>query len=234
MDIDLNADLGEGCGQDAELMPLLTSANIACGRHAGDRMTMLESIRLALMHGVQIGAHPGYADRQNFGRIEQDLSPTEIEQLCMEQCQELIALAATAGARVAYVKPHGALYNQACRDVRLAEPIAQIARRLGLALVGLPQSALASAARRAQVRFVPEGFADRRYRPDGSLVPRSEPDAFVLDPEEAADQARALVASGRIETLCVHGDNPAALQFLRRLREGLAAAGVAFRPFSAP
>jgi UPF0271 protein len=226
MQIDLNCDLGEGFPFDAELMPLITSANVSCGAHAGDDASITRALALALVHRVQVGAHPGFADREHFGRRELPIIPEQALGLCMTQITHLVAL----GGRLAYVKAHGALYNMACRDTALAAAIA----RLGLPVMGLPASALAAECARAGVPFIAEGFADRRYREDGSLVPRSEPGAFVESPREAVEQARRLIETRGVQTLCVHGDNPEAVAFVRALREALERAGFAIRPFAVP
>jgi 5-oxoprolinase (ATP-hydrolysing) subunit A len=227
MQIDLNSDLGEGCGLDAELMPLLTSANICCGFHAGDATTAHAALKLALQHDVQVGAHPGYADRDNFGRRELSLSADALYELCLYQVGALAGLAQTVGVRLRYIKPHGALYNQACRDEAIARPILAAAESLRLPVMGLPGSKLAAAA-----GFIAEGFADRRYRPDGTLVPRDQPDAFVRDVEAAVAQADWLLREHGIRTLCVHGDNPQALDFVRGLREAFTKRGIAIRAFA--
>src|SRR5437773_2315600 len=163
MDLDLNSDLGEGCGLDAELMPLVTSANICCGFHAGDAATAHAALKLAAKNGVQVGAHPGYADREQFGRRELDLSEEAIFELCLYQVGALMGLAQSVGIRVRYFKPHGALYNQACRDDTIARPIMAAAERLKLPVMGLPGSRLAALSPMG-ARLVPERFADRRYR----------------------------------------------------------------------
>jgi UPF0271 protein len=233
MDIDLNCDLGEGCPYDAELMPLITSANIACGFHAGDAPTAHAALLLAARHGVRAGAHPGFPDRANFGRLEVPRTEGEVFADCVYQVGALDALARAAGTRLAHVKPHGALYNRACRDDACARAVVEAVSRFGLPLVGLPGSRLEvhSAGR---CPFVAEGFADRRYLPDGSLVPRSRPDAFVEDPDEAVRQAGQLIRDRGVRTLCVHGDNPQALAFVRALREALVRQGFAIRPFAGP
>jgi UPF0271 protein len=233
MDIDLNCDLGEGCPHDAELMPLITSANVSCGGHAGDRLTALAALNLAKEHHVQVGAHPGFADREHFGRRELDLPPEQIYQQCRAQVEDLQGWAAEAGVRVRYIKPHGALYNMACRDEQVAAPVVRAAAEVGLALMGLPGSRL-EAACAGRVPFLAEGFADRRYQPDGSLVPRSAPGAFVEDPEEAVRQAVWLLRARGVKTLCVHGDNPQAVAFVRALREALIRQGFTVRPFELP
>jgi UPF0271 protein len=230
VDIDLNCDLGEGCPYDAELMPLITSANIACGFHAGDAAMAHTALRLAAQYGVQAGAHPGFPDREHFGRRELARSETQVFEDCVYQIGALAGLARAVGTSLRYVKPHGALYNLACRDDAYARPIVEAACLFGLALMALPESRL-EALSVGRCPFIREGFADRRYLPDGSLVPRSQPDAFVTDPVEAVQQAEWLLRQRRVRTLCVHGDNPQAVAFVRALREALLGQGVAIRKF---
>jgi UPF0271 protein len=230
--IDLNCDLGEGCASDAHLMPLITSANVGCGFHAGDAETTFAALRLAAQNGVQVGAHPGFPDREEFGRRELDWPAERIYRECLYQVGALTALAKDAGCVVCYLKPHGALYNMACRDARLAAPVVDAARQLRLAVMGLPASQLDHACQ-GKIAFIPEGFADRRYRADGSLTPRSQPDAFIEDPELAVEQAKRLIAQQGICTLCVHGDNPHALAFVSALRTNLLNSGFAIRAFAA-
>jgi 5-oxoprolinase (ATP-hydrolysing) subunit A len=228
--IDLNSDLGEGCASDAELMSLITSANIGCGFHAGDCETTFAALELAAQNHVQVGAHPGFPDREEFGRRELNWAPERVFHECVYQVGAMKALARSAGCKVRYMKPHGALYNMACRDAVLAKRVIAAAVELGLAVMGLPNSQLQRAAR-GNVPFIAEGFADRRYRPDGSLTPRSEPDAFVDDPTLAAEQAQRLIADSGVRTLCVHGDNPHALAFVQALRTSLASRGFKLEPF---
>jgi len=228
MNLDLNSDLGEGCGLDAELMPLITSANISCGFHAGDLSTAHEALKEASKHGVRVGAHPGYADREQFGRRELSLHEDAVFELCLYQVGALLGLAKSVGVHLRYVKPHGALYNQACRDEAYARPIARAAEVLQLPVMCLPGSRLAALCQTGS-GFIAEGFADRRYRPDGSLVPRSEPNAFVHDIDEAVAQAEWLMRERGIQSLCVHGDNPQALEFVRGLREAFLRRGINLR-----
>jgi UPF0271 protein len=241
--VDLNCDLGEGAGHDAELMPLVTSANIACGGHAGDRETMRATVELARRHGVAVGAHPGFADPAHFGRRELALAPEAAAELVLDQVSTLRAVALGLGVTVRHVKPHGALYNLAARDRRLAAAIAEAVRRVdpGLILVGLAGSELLAAGREGGLRVASEAFADRAYRADGSLVPRGEAGALLADPAAAAAQALRLAREGRVragdgadvavvaDTLCLHGDGPSAVAFARRLRAELAAAGIVLR-----
>jgi UPF0271 protein len=239
MSIDLNADLGEGMDDEA-ILPFLTSANVACGMHAGGPAMMERTVALSLARGVQVGAHPGYADRANFGRLDVDLSLDEVESLVLYQIGALDAFVRARGGRLFHVKAHGALYNRAAKDAGLARAIASAVRRFSpeLVLVGLAGSRLIEAAREAGLPAAGEGFADRRYQPDGSLVPRSKPGAVLEDPAEAAEQALLLAREGaviasdgsrlriRAQTLCLHGDTPGATKIARAVRERLAQAGV--------
>jgi UPF0271 protein len=229
--IDLNCDLGEGCTNDAELMPLITSANIACGFHAGDPATAFATLRAAALHGVQAGAHPSFPDREHFGRRELERSEQEVFQDCVYQVGALAGLARAAGVKLHHLKPHGALYNMAGRDDAYARPVVAAAELHGVVLLGLPGSRL-EAVSAGRCRFVAEGFADRRYLPDGSLVPRSRPDAFVHDPAEAVAQAERLIRERGVQTLCVHGDNPQALAFVCELRAALTRQGWTLRAFA--
>jgi UPF0271 protein len=230
MEIDLNSDLGEGCPSDAELMPLITSANIACGFHAGDAGTAHATLAAAARHGVQVGAHPGFPDREHFGRRELERSAEQIFQDCVYQIGALQGLARVVGVPVRYVKPHGALYNMACREDAIARPIVEAAAVFGLPVMALPGSRL-QALCSGRLPFIAEGFADRRYRPDGSLVPRGQPDAFVEDPAEAVRQVAWLLRDKGVRTICVHGDNPRALAFVRELRDALTRQGITLRSF---
>lgn len=221
--IDLNCDMGElaDAAHEEQLMQLITSANIACGGHAGDEATMRRTVRLAHQYGVAVGAHPGYPDRANFGRVPMPLSPDEIERTVYEQIAALGAMAA-----IAHVKPHGALYNLAARDATVADAIARGAARWSreLVLVGLAGSVMLDVWREMGFRAAAEAFADRRYEPDGSLRPRKYADALITDPAAAGAQAVRLAASA--QTLCVHGDTPGAPAILHSVREALYAAGI--------
>ncbi|HET6572042.1 MAG TPA: 5-oxoprolinase subunit PxpA [Fimbriiglobus sp.] len=242
MDIDLNADLGEGAGTDAELMPLVTSANVCCGLHAGTFTGIMDTLSDAWARGVVIGAHPGYPDREHYGRREWPVPNPEITWACEYQIAGLIRLAETVKLNnlrngedesvVRYIKPHGALYNQACRDSWVAGTLSAVAWTFNLPVVGLPGSYLEELCRSRGHPFIPEGFADRRYRPDGSLVPRTEPDAFVHDPDEAVKQVEWLIREKGVRTVCVHGDNPEAVAFARAVREALLARGFELKPFA--
>jgi UPF0271 protein len=232
MDIDLNCDLGEGAGHDAELMPLITSANVCCGAHAGTPAGILATLELAAQLGVSVGAHPGYPDREHFGRREIRASMRDLLEAIHSQINWLRTLADRAGARLRYVKPHGALYHQANRDDAYADAVLSACALAALPVVGLPGSRLQMRATARKVPFFSEGFADRAYRPDGTLVPRDQPNAFVKDPVAAAAQVRALIAEHDVRTICVHGDNPEAVAFVRAVREELTRAGAELRPFA--
>ncbi len=235
MTIDLNCDLGEGFPHDAELMPLITSANIACGYHAGDRDTLRRTIALALEHGVAIGAHPGFADREHFGRRVLRLSGQEYYELVLDQLQIMAEVARAADAEVRHVKPHGALYNLSAKEPDVAHAIARAVRDFDsrLALFGLSGSASIAAAGKLGLRTVSEVFADRRYQPDGALTPRTHPDALIGDEAECRRQVYEMVVHGRVqaadgqmipicaETICLHGDGEHAVAFARMLRRFL-------------
>jgi UPF0271 protein len=234
--IDLNADLGEGCPWDEALLDRVSSASICCGEHAGDEETSLATIRAAIARSVVVGAHPGYPDRENFGRSERTISREEVASLVALQLVRFDTLSDYfCGQYMRHVKPHGALYNQAQRDPEIARGIVEAMHRLPtlrLALLGLPGSEAEAVARASGIRFVAEGFADRGYRDDGSLIPRGEPGALLTDPSEIADQVERLVRSGRVETLCIHGDSPGAVALIDIVRSTLDRLGVAVRPFS--
>jgi UPF0271 protein len=224
MRIDLNCDLGEGYTFDADLMPLITSANIACGFHAGDAETAFRTLKLAVRHNVQPGAHPGFNDREHFGRRELTRTEEQIFEESTYQVGALIALARAAGGSIRHIKPHGALYNMACRDDAYARPMVAVAEFFGLPILGLPCSRL-EALSEGHCPFIAEGFADRRYQPDGSLVPRTQADAFIADATEAVRQVEWLIRDRGVRTICVHGDNPQAVHFVEALRQALTAAG---------
>lgn len=231
--VDLNADLGEGCGADAELLTLVSSANIACGFHAGDAQTMLKSVREALKNGVAIGAHPSFPDRENFGRTAMNLPPETVYAQMLYQIGALAAIVRAEGGQLRHVKPHGMLYNQAAKDAQLADAIARAIHAMdgGLILVGLAGSELIRAGERYGLATREEVFADRGYRADGSLVPRSEPGALIADEEQALAQTLEMVQRGQVksisgewatvraQTVCLHGDGEHALTFARRLRK---------------
>lgn len=240
--IDLNCDVGEGAGHDAEIMPYITSANIACGTHAGNEATMREIFRLAEIHGVAVGAHPGFADRANFGRVERPLGAREAVELVNAQ---VAALAKIAGKKLRHVKLHGALYHQISRDPTLAAAVADgLARDWPrLILFALAGSEFHRAARRRGLSVASEVFADRTYQPDGTLTPRARPKAMILEEDVAVAQALRFVLEGvaiavdgtkiplPADTLCLHGDTVTAVAFAKRLRRELQTAGVELRSF---
>jgi UPF0271 protein len=245
MRIDLNADIGEASGRgqassDGALVQIVTSANIACGFHAGDPSSISETIRLAASRGVAIGAHPGFRDASGFGRREIDATPDEIRALVLYQLGAFDALARAHGVTPRHVKPHGALYNMAARRRDVAEAVATAVASFdeSLCLVGLAGSESMVAAARAHLRCAAEGFADRSYEPDGTLTPRTQPGAVIRDPARTADRAVKMVKEGRIEardgstlavqidTICVHGDTPDAEKVAAAVRAALEQAGV--------
>lgn len=226
--IDLNADLGEGGTEDERLLVLVSSANIACGGHAGDEETMRRTIDLALANGVAIGAHPGYEDREHFGRRAMAFPLAQVTDLVERQVAKLAALTHTTGADLHHVKPHGALYNQADRDDLFAAALVAGITRVSTTamLYALPGSKLAEAGLAAGLPICLEGFADRRYLSNGSLMPRNEPGAVITQVDEAVEQAMNHAAAGKVETLCVHGDGPTAVAILTALRVALEATGL--------
>lgn len=212
--IDLNCDMGElaDAALEADLMRHITAANIACGAHAGDESTIERTIRLALRSNVKIGAHPGYPDRANFGRVAMDLALEQIERTVYEQVRLLSDIARRFGAEVTHVKPHGALYNVAAKNGDIAAAIARGTARWSreTVLVGLARSVMLEVWANLGFATAAEGFADRRYEPDGTLRSRKLPDALILDPGEAAEQALRLARDGAVQTICIHGDTPGA------------------------
>jgi UPF0271 protein len=243
MRVDLNADVGEGFGDDRALMASVTSANIACGGHAGDVQTMQATVALAAAHGVSVGAHPGFPDREGFGRRPMPLTAREVEAAVVDQLYALAAAADPAGERVRHVKPHGALYSMAADDLVLADAIARAVVSVDRALIlfGLSGSELLRAGERAGLRTAAEVFADRAYEPNGRLVDRARPgaviDAVDLVVERAVRMARehkvdaidGSTLSLRVDTICVHGDTPGAAELALRIRRALTDAGVDVR-----
>lgn len=240
MRADLNADIGEGCGDDAALLRWVSSASIACGGHAGSEASMREALRGCRRHGVAAGAHPSFLDPEHFGRREKDWRGLPLAEQLAAQIGQLQALAREEGVPLRHVKPHGALYNQAARDPELAALIARTVRRLDprLALYGLAGSALPEAARQEGLRAVHEAFADRAYQDGFSLLPRSQPGSLLHEPEAAMAQVlrglreQVLIDhQGRpwplqADSFCLHGDSPGAAALAARLHEGLRQAGV--------
>ena len=244
--VDLNADVGEGDVEDAAdaaLMPFITSANIACGVHAGNAEVMAATVTLAARSGVAVGAHPGLDDREHFGRREFQISREAVAALVTDQVEALAHVARQQGIRLRHVKPHGALYNMAARDIGVARAIADAIARLdaSLTLVGLSGSELIRAGDAAALKTCAEAFADRGYRADGSLVPRSAPGALLENADTVADRAVSMVREQRVvavdgtivpvrvDTICVHGDTAGAAVLARRIRAELEAAGVNVR-----
>lgn len=241
MKIDLNADLGEGYASDAELLTLVSSANIACGFHAGDAQTMQASVREAVKNGVAIGAHPGFPDRENFGRTAMQLPPETVYAQTLYQIGALAAITHAEGGVMRHVKPHGMLYNQAAKDPQLADAIAKAVHACdpALILVGLAGSELIRAGKHYGLTTRQEVFADRGYQADGSLVPRSQPGALIEDEEQSLAQTLEMVQNGRVksitgewtpveaQTVCLHGDGEHALAFARRLRATFLERGIA-------
>ncbi len=241
--IDLNADLGEGGARDNELLSLVTSANIATGFHAGDSDTMRAAISRARDCGVAVGAHPSLFDRENFGRKELAITPDEIFDAVTYQLGVFQAIADAVGVRPNHIKPHGALYNMAVRDSGLADAIARAAASVDpmLILFAMPQTELARAGEARGLKVAHEVFADRNYLTAGSLVPRTRPDALLRDPEQAATRVLRMLREGKVlsvdgvdvdvhaETICVHGDTPGAVEFVRSLRSRLEKEGAEIR-----
>jgi 5-oxoprolinase (ATP-hydrolysing) subunit A len=247
MRVDLNADVGElgELGQDPALMRTITSANVACGFHAGGPATMRATVALARAHGVAVGAHPSFHDVAGFGRRELPATPREVEDLTLYQLGALAGIAAAEGVRLTHVKAHGALYNMAAREAALADALAAatVAFDRSLVFVGLAGSALIRAGERAGLRVAREVFADRAYQRDGSLVPRQQAGAVIHEPREVVERAVRMVTERRVhaidgtmvaleaDTICVHGDTPDAAALAARVRDALQAAGVEVRAF---
>ncbi len=249
--IDFNCDLGEGfgaykMGEAAQIMPLISSANIACGFHAGDPVIMDSTVRLAITHGVAIGAHPGYPDLQGFGRRSMSLGRHEVQSMLIYQIGALKAITESNGARLSHIKPHGALYTDAIANRELADWIADAIYTVdpSLIMIGFPASPMSAAAEAKGLRFGAEFFADRRYLDDGTLCPRSRPEAVIHDPEECVEQVKEMILHGHIptisgkrfpvkaQTLCLHGDTTAAITLARRINTALTEAGVIIRPLA--
>ncbi len=245
--IDFNSDLGEGAGTDMALMPLITSANIACGGHAGNENTMRTTVELAMKYKVAIGAHPGYPDRERFGRVPMDIPAGELIESIRRQIDSLVGIASRMGARVTHVKVHGALYNQGERDATIARNIVfGVQAATGgheLVIVAPPGSAMVQEASAMGVKVAREGFVDRAYESDGTLQSRSIRGSVLTDPPAAVRQALSFVRDGgvtavdgtfvklAVDTLCVHGDTPGAPEIARAVRDALGKAKVKVAPF---
>jgi len=251
--LDLNCDMGESQGgisvsDDAALLDHVTSANIACGFHAGDPGTMHRTVRLAIDKGVAVGAHPSLDDPENFGRRTMNIAPDEAYDLIVYQVGALAAFARASGGRLVHVKPHGALYNMAARDAALSRAIAAAVKDTDASLVlfGLAGSELVRAGGEAGLAVANEVFADRTYQSDGTLTPRSQPDAMIRDVGASIAQVLGMVRDGKVrslqgtevpvqaDTLCIHGDEPGAVDFARKIRAALIDAGVRLSPLSKP
>lgn len=244
LSVDLNADLGEGAGHDDELLALVSSANIACGLHAGSASMMRKSMQAAGQRGVAIGAHPGFDDRKNFGRTEISLPGEEIFDLVVYQLGAFQSVAHSLGMKPNHVKAHGALYNMAARNEEMADAIVRAVKTVDakLILFAPVASALSRAAESNELHVALEVFADRNYMPDGSLVPRTRPDALLHDPEEAANRVFGMLRDNKVravdgsevrveaDTICVHGDTPGAVEFARHLRFALHQMGIVVAP----
>lgn len=238
--IDINCDLGEGYPNDAELMRLISSANVACGGHAGDIETMRLTVSLATENGVAIGAHPGYADKENFGRTSQHLAAPQIHALVSDQISELRRICDEAGTHLSHVKPHGALYNEAASDREIADAIAEAVAAIdsGLIFYGLSGSHMLDAAASAGLRNCAEVFADRTYQNNGTLTPRTREDALIADETRAVTQVLDMIRYKRVrttdaimipiaaETVCIHGDGQYAVDFAKRIKGELEAADI--------
>jgi UPF0271 protein len=243
MQLDLNADLGEGMGDDAAMLSLVTSANVACGGHASDPDLMLETLRRAQAQGVTVGAHPGYPDRANFGRVVVPMTPEQITAMVAAQIGALQGVAALCDVRVAYVKAHGALANLAADRREVADAVALAARSAGLALLAISGTELQAAGEAAGIPTYAEIFADRAYLSTGRLVPRSHPQAMIHDPKEALTRLKTYLDTGLMPvidgppiplaaaSICIHGDSPEAVTMARLLRQGLTARGVTLASF---
>ena len=249
--IDLNSDLGESfgvwqLGDDAAMLELVTSANVACGFHAGDPSTLRTVCNAAVANGVSVGAQVGYPDLVGFGRRAIDIDPLELRDVVLYQLGALDAFAQVAGTEVAYVKPHGALYHATVRDAAQAEAVVAAAADYdaSLAVLGAPDSELLRAAEAAGLEPVPEAFADRAYLRDGRLVSRAQPDALIIEPAEVAARAVRLAVDHEVvsvdgsvvavdaRSLCVHGDTPGAVELARAVRDALEAAGITIQSFT--
>jgi UPF0271 protein len=242
--IDLNCDMAEGIGNEAELMPWISSANIACGYHAGDEELMRRTIDLCMKHKVAIGAHPSFPDRENFGRTNMNLPAEQVYQIVIEQLQIIGKIAKHFGTRLHHVKPHGALYNMAAKDGSLSNAIARAVKDFdeGLIFYGLSQSVMIEEARKLNLKTANEVFADRTYQSDGSLTPRTQPNALVTDEAQALRQALRFVEENKItstsgqeislkaDTICLHGDGAHAVAFAKSIHQQLIKENIKIKP----
>jgi len=249
--VDINCDMGESFGSykigtDEEILNYITSANIACGFHAGDPATMRKTVRLALDKGVGIGVHPGFQDLVGFGRREMKISPQEAYDITVYQIGSLYGFVKAEGGKLQHVKPHGALYNMAAKDITLSEAIAEAVYNIDpeLILYGLAGSKLINAGRKIGLRTAQEVFSDRTYQQDGSLTPRTNPHALITDPQEAVNQVITMIKKGKVhslqgtdvsiqaDTICIHGDGNGALEFAQKLSAALIEAGISKKKLS--
>lgn len=249
--VDLNSDLGESfgsytIGMDHAIIPFVSSVNIACGWHAGDPLVMAETVGKAVKHGAGVGAHPGFPDLMGFGRRNMAVTPAEVKVYTQYQLGALMAFVAASDGKLQHLKPHGAMYNMAATDAKLAAAIAEGIYEVApeTILLGLANSEMIQAGRAIGLKVAQEVFADRAYQANGTLVPRSQPGAVIHDPDEAIARVVEMVKKGRVRaitgeeveihanSICVHGDNPEAVEFVRRIRERLIAEGVEIAPLS--
>lgn len=242
--IDINCDLGEGIGNEKEILPFISSANIACGYHAGNEDTMKKTIELCLEFGVAIGAHPSFPDRENFGRTNMNLKAEEIKNIMFDQIQTLSKIAENFGTQLQHLKPHGALYNMAAKDFELAYTLTQSVKEINanLCFFGLPKSEMEKASIASGLRFIGEAFADRTYQNDGTLTPRSNEYALIESETEAVKQVLQIIQSGTInsilgneiplcaETICIHGDGKHAILFAESLYKKLTQNNITIKP----
>lgn len=246
LSIDLNTDVAEGCGQDERLMSIISSANICCGLHAGSVADIHQTLQFAKHHGVQVGAHPSLDDRANFGRVAQQLNADAYHALMSYQLGAMQAMCNLHGLKLAYVKPHGALYNQAASDEHLAEILVKQLKAFNpeLALMGLAGSQMIAVAESLGVAVIREAFADRRYTDAGTLVSRTKPHAVIANEEEAVQQVLGMVQAGhiitesgktlstQIDSICLHGDNEHAIAFAKQIKQALQQHGIAIKPLA--
>ena len=233
--IDINCDLGEGIGNEREILPFISSANIACGYHAGDEDTMKKTIELCLEYGIAIGAHPSFPDRANFGRTNMNLPAEELQKIMLDQIHTISNIAAGFGTKLQHVKPHGALYNMAAKDFDLAYILTQSVKEMDthLCFFGLPNSEMERATKQSGILFIGEAFADRTYQNDGSLTPRSQANALIESETEAINQVLQIIKTGtvtsttakeiplNVQTICIHGDGSHAVLFAESLYQKL-------------
>lgn len=244
--IDFNCDLGEGTGNDEAIMPYISSASIACGYHAGDEATMQATVALCSRYNVAMGAHPSFPDRENFGRTNMDLPPAEIYQIVRLQIEALTQIAHQQDKKLQHIKPHGALYNMAAKDLMIADAIAKAVKDCdeNLLLFGLPGSQSEKAAYKIGVQFIGEAFADRTYQPDGSLTSRTQPNALITDEAKAVNQVLQIAKTNIViaingdtislnaKTICLHGDGKQAVQFAESLYSALITEGITIQSFN--